>query len=302
MNSSSSHPTEPEGVFPVIGRAILAYGISTLLAFCGSAGVNGAEWELLFNQRLALVHFTRHPDESADDMHFEPEPPMKYAYFIDKHDKQEQRISTRISLALALGNTVLLMCGAYRWLRYRLQISQDSSWIFGVFLVVPLFLSMMWRVGYKMRRWYAQSRFRQLQRARINVVYAPAWNVPLRLVATEDMALLPCLQGAVQRITDPWSASLVKCASNPFPPIESCWFYLEGHRLSSEQLTHPLSQTLHQFGLVDFRKRTLTLTLLDGRIPSFLMGLHPRFGVLSVVRVLHRLDSRVVKQMLSYVR
>src|SRR5438045_3357385 len=82
----------------------LACGLSALLAFCGSAGVDVAEKEFLDKQRRALVHFARHPHASGHEMRFEPEPPMQFVSFADDQDKQEQRFSARLSLALGLGN------------------------------------------------------------------------------------------------------------------------------------------------------------------------------------------------------
>lgn len=269
----------------------------TLCPCFARIAAHGAEKEWLIEQRRDLVHFRRHHDVTYSDLYFEPTPPMSYVYCYDDNDLHEEMLSQRRSLALAFGHTGFWICGGYGQLASRLQIAQqDSSSVrFAMFSGLPLLTCMLWRVAYKMWRWHRQSKFRQLQRARLRIVYrAGVWQKHLHLVVSKDTPLLPCLQHCFQHMAN---------LAPPLPPLQSCWFYIEDHRLSSEQQTLPLRQISHALGLADFRTRTLTLTVVDGRVPTFLMGLHPQLGVASTARALRCLDRRVVKNvLLKFVR
>lgn len=279
----------------MIGKVIAVVvfsGASTLLALVGWAGVDSAELGLLRKHRLELVHFQRHLDESYRDMRFEPTAPMPFAC---SETRREQARSLYIPLTLGVGNTVLGLSGVYSRLWCRWGRPSDAAMVC-VMCATPLVSSLLWRTGCKMRQWYRQARFRQLRRARIHIVPASPWNEHVYLLVSENLALWSCLHRA-----------FVQCAQRkhwtvPEAPIESCWFYLDGRRLSHAQLTQPLRRTLQELSfLAGVQERTLVLTIADGRIPTFLMGFHPRLGAASTLRTLQRLDRRVLKRLLTFV-
>ena len=210
-------------------------------------------------------------------------------------DFQETRVAARFAVTTAISSTAF-----WFWLirRYKIQERKFPEFCLTLTIWAPVFATMTIRASYKLLLYYLQQRFMKLARFRLYVVYA-AGRQSLVLLVAQNMTLGFCLKtSSLQAVATGGEETL--------PPFEGCWFYLQGQRLSQEQLAQPIGEVLKMLppirDLDSLRQKTLMLTVVDARKPTLLWGLHSHFGASSSVRVLRRLDRRVVGQVFSFLK